>query len=54
MAILIMTKSFKDCGYVPHGSRESIMSALPQGPNIQLDLPVSISLLEMQALLLRF
>ncbi len=46
----------KNCkgGYLPHKSLESIIRVLSQGFNVQLRLPVSIRIFEVQAILLRF
>lgn len=52
-AFIITTKNCKS-GYLSHRSRKSIFRALIQVPNVQLELPVSINVFEMQTILLRF
>ena len=48
-----MSKNCKG-GYPPHRSLESIIRILSQGSNVQLRLPVSIRVFEVQVILLRF
>ena len=48
-----MTENCKN-HYLPHGSRKSMICDLLQGPDVQLQLPVSINIFEVQAILLGF
>ena len=50
----VVTKKNYIGGYIPHGSGKSIICALIEGSDVQLQLPVSINVSELQAITLRF